>query len=295
MPNNSKLQMDAEVVIYCGEENNLDYDVELEEGEVLEEVKVREVPGISKILRAEDAVGVEVERGFEEVQGGYKCFCGAKCTRMGALQRHWKHSHSQNIEKYRCLDCHMTTVIDFDVIRHGREKHGWDEERVKIFRSMEPFVGNNKYYLSPRGRVGPEVKKVGRPKVAEKRKIEDKENEVVPMNREPKKEENALATEEEGRMEKDSPKKKISRMNRIFQQPAPPPKELKDIRLKLKDAIYARELAIRNVDELHQQEKRFYLERQGEKENAEDLKIEYEVLREENKRLKKFIKIMMSK
>ena len=96
MPNNSKLQMDPEVLIYCGEHNNLDYYIE--DGEDVDDV--REVPGISKILREEDVGVLMKERGFEEVQGGYKCFCGAKCKRMGALQRHWKHSHSQNIEKF---------------------------------------------------------------------------------------------------------------------------------------------------------------------------------------------------
>ena len=40
--------MDAEVVIYCGEDNNLDYDVELEEGEVLEEVRFERYRGYQR-------------------------------------------------------------------------------------------------------------------------------------------------------------------------------------------------------------------------------------------------------
>ena len=281
--------MDPEVLIYCGEENNLDYDIE--DGEVVD--NVREVPGTSKILREED-VGVLVkERGFEEVQGGYKCFCGAKCKRMGALQRHWKHSHSQNIEKFRCLDCHMTTVIEFDVIRHGREKHGWDEERVNLFRSSKPFVGDNKFYLSPKGRVGPEVKKVGRPKAAEKREIEDKENEV---DHKVIQKETTQTNEQHDKVKvienTGEPRVKKRRMQMILEQPEPHCTELITIKRRLKEAMAARELAIRNVEELHNEEKRCYL--QKEKVNTEDLRKENKELREENQRLRDFIKAMMS-
>ena len=51
----------------------------------------------------------------------------------------------------------------FDVIRHGKEIHKWADSEVDQFKTTKPFMGINQYYASPKGRMGGEVKNLGRP------------------------------------------------------------------------------------------------------------------------------------
>ncbi len=94
---------------------------------------------------------------FEKLTNGKtKCtICNELFSSRRNMKRHWDQKHEKKIRMFKCSDCPRKNIRLDDVIRHGKNIHGWcnekcDDERDRI--NMRSFKVDNNTYKSPKGK-----------------------------------------------------------------------------------------------------------------------------------------------